>query len=289
MATFDIPSRSLSRTTTSSDSDESFDLPFPEPLPRSSFLTPDFNPQTFLSSLGPRHQTLEDLRSDLHTRSQSLNTELLDLVNSHYSDFLSLGSSVRGQGEKVEELRVGVMGVRREVEGVAKTVRAREGDVSRLLAERKSVRAEMEKGQRLLRWCEELDRVEGKLERGQTARGKSDGAGEEDEDEEEDWSSEADEDEDEDSAETNRLKRRTGAVASLQKTAEKRLGVEHPFVMGQWGRVVRVRNTVVLDLREALGRARANKDTEGMMELLGCLRELGAEREAIGTVKGSKR
>ncbi len=89
-----------------SSADDQDNLPYPEALPRSDFLAPEFDAATYLSTLSGRHQTLEDLRSDLRERSQALSKELLDLVNTNYEQFLSLGSDLRGGEEKVEDVRV---------------------------------------------------------------------------------------------------------------------------------------------------------------------------------------
>ena len=91
-------------------SDDEDNLPYPEALPRSDFLAPTFDAPTYLSTLSDRHQTLEDLRSDLRERSQGLSKELLDLVNTNYEQFLSLGSDLKGGEEKVEDVRVGLLG-----------------------------------------------------------------------------------------------------------------------------------------------------------------------------------
>ena len=112
-----------------SDNESSDSLPYPEPLPRSDFLSQNFSATEYLSSLQNRHQTLEDLRSELRSRSQQLNQQLLDLVNSNYQDFLGLGSSLKGGDEKVEEIRVGLLGFQKDVEGIRTNIEQREEDV----------------------------------------------------------------------------------------------------------------------------------------------------------------
>ena len=202
-------------------------------------------------------------------------------MNAHYTDFLSLGSSVKGQSEKVEELRVGVMGVRREVENVQRVVKVKEEDVGRLLTERKGLRAEIEKARGLVRWEEDVSRLEGKLERAQAG-----GA----ERSEEDWSSEADEDEEEEGVvELAGLKRRVRDVVALQRTAEKSAGRQHPFVVAQWPRVVRLKNTIVLDVREALKKARQRRDGDAVVDLLGLLRELGVGLGGVATNRAGRK
>ncbi|KAL9056199.1 MAG: hypothetical protein Q9162_003078 [Coniocarpon cinnabarinum] len=275
-----LPTPSRSPTTST---DSSLDLPFPTPLPRHHFLTPDFSPQSYLSSLGPRHQTLEDLRSDLQTRSQQLSAELLDLVNGHYEDFLALGGSVKGQSDRVEEIRLGVWGVRRDVEAVQKMVAERERAVEGLVRERRGVKREMQKARELLKWEEGISRLEGKLEKKQL--------GGEGDDDESDWSTSAEEDEDEDSdaIDAARLKRRVRDVLHLQRSAE-RLGHEHPFAKAQWSRLLKVRQTVVLDVRQALSNARERKDSSAVIECLSELRKLDARWQPIaGERKGKRR
>jgi hypothetical protein len=139
-------------------------LPYPAPLQRNDFLTPDFSPSTYLSTLSNRHQTLEDLRSDLRSRSQLLSKELLDLVNSNYQDFLNLGNSLHGGEEKVEEVRVGLLGFRKEVGSLNKVVEEREQEVSKLLEERRDVRVKIEVGRRLLDYDARLRELEDELD-----------------------------------------------------------------------------------------------------------------------------
>ena len=138
-------------------------LPYPKPLARSAFLTPDFDPTTFLSSLHNRHQTLEDLRSELRDRSQQLQKELLDLVNDNYQDFLSLGSSLKGGEEKIEEVRVGLLGFKRDVEGLKEKVKSRRLEVGNLVDERRRIRKEVQLGRSLLEVDQRLEELEERL------------------------------------------------------------------------------------------------------------------------------
>lgn len=259
------PTHNHTRTDTSSTSSAtSSPLPFPEPLPRSSFLTPHFDPQDFLSSLGPRHQTLEDLREDLQSRSQHLSQDLLELVNGHYAEFLSLGSSVQGQAGKVEELRVGLMGVRREVVGSRAVVAEREEEVGGWLRELREVRREMERGRRLLAWEEGVGRLEGRL------------GAEGGEEEEEEWDSEASSSSSSSSSSEGEghagrsvgwFKRRGNEYMRLLAQA-KRLGVEHPFIIALQSRLGSLRGTLVGQLEGALKAARERGDMDGVVDLL---------------------
>ncbi|KAL1645780.1 hypothetical protein SLS58_003664 [Diplodia intermedia] len=127
MSKFELPSSNATsdpstpdpeaRSTTYSDDDDDADLPYPAPLPRSAFTVPaeEFSAAQYLSTLSQRHQTLGDLRADLRARSGLISRELLDLVNANYADFLSLGRALRGGEDRVEEVRVGLLGLRKAV------------------------------------------------------------------------------------------------------------------------------------------------------------------------------
>ncbi|EOD52989.1 putative conserved oligomeric golgi complex subunit 2 protein [Neofusicoccum parvum UCRNP2] len=115
--TSDTPRSHLSSAAISDSDDDDASLPYPAPLPRSAFAIPaaQFSASRYLSTLSHRHQTLGDLRSDLRARSALISRELLDLVNANYADFLSLGQALRGGEERVEEVRVGLLGMRKAV------------------------------------------------------------------------------------------------------------------------------------------------------------------------------
>lgn len=193
MSKFFIDSTSESADTTpayvdspSFGSDDEDTLPYPAELARNDFLAPNFDAQTYLSSLRNRHQTLEDLRSDLRQRSQLLNRELLDLVNGNYEEFLSLGGDLKGGEEKVEGVRVGLLGFQREVEGIRKAVQDRARETGELLQEKKVLRKEIVLGRALLEVHERLEELEEKLGI-KTREGEEDD--EDDEDDEEDETS----------------------------------------------------------------------------------------------------
>ena len=143
-----------------SSEDDEDNLPYPEALPRSDFLSADFDAPTYLSTLSDRHQTLEDLRSDLRERSQALSKELLDLVNTNYEQFLSLGSDLKGGEEKVEDVRVGLLGFKRGVEDIRAKVRERKVEVASLLSEKRGVGREIALGRGLLELDARLEGVE---------------------------------------------------------------------------------------------------------------------------------
>lgn len=285
MSKFYLPSTSPSNTSTpgqrlSSDTYSSEDedtLPYPTELPRSDFLAPDFNAPTYLSSLRNRHQTLEDLRTDLRQRSQLLNKELIDLVNSNYEEFLSLGGDLKGGEEKIEGLKVGLLGFEREVEGIQRAVKERESEVRGLLEERRGVRREVVLARALLEVAEEVEELEESL-----------GLGEKEQEAAED---EWDDDNDDEVGESvpglqmGRLRRHVREYLLLGRAVE-RIGPDHPFLEGQKYRIADIRKTLLLDLATGLRAAKKAKEPETILSIVKMYGDLGAEKESVRVLKG---
>ncbi|KUJ06717.1 uncharacterized protein LY89DRAFT_743629 [Mollisia scopiformis] len=266
-------------------SDDEDNLPYPEALPRSDFLAPDFDAPNYLSTLSDRHQTLEDLRSDLRERSQALSKELLDLVNTNYEQFLSLGSDLKGGEEKVEDVRVGLLGFKRGVEDVRGKVKERKQEVEALLAEKKGVSKEIALGRKLVELDARLEELEDRLmvaSLGRTVNGNDEDV----------WSeSEDDEDEDElsiDGANGTSTKKLQRLVIDYRHIEHLSASIgQHPFIVAQESRMQRVRNTILLDLREALKKASPTNDAgrTKLVEILSIYRNLGADGEAVKVLK----
>ncbi|KAL2040667.1 hypothetical protein N7G274_006646 [Stereocaulon virgatum] len=273
---------SSSSTTSSTDN-----LPYPTPLPRQSFLTPTFSPLTFLSTLHNRHQTLEDLRSELRTRSQDLNKELLDLVNENYQDFLGLGGVLKGGEERVEEVRLGLLGFRREVEGLRGAVEGVGREVAGLVEDRGKVRGEVLVGRGLLEAERRIGELEGRLMVGSTGARKGEEEGEDGE-----WSEseeESEEDEGGSDVAVTKLGRHVEQYMYIRRLFEK-IGEEHPFLVKQEERVLKLKQTVLLDLNSALKQAVAggNERRGDLLKLLGIYRQMGQVNEALNVLKAVK-
>ncbi|KAJ9629752.1 hypothetical protein H2203_002133 [Taxawa tesnikishii (nom. ined.)] len=247
------------------DSDEDT-LPYPAPLPRSDFLSADFSPQQYLSTLHNRHQTLEDLRSDLRARSQDLSKELLDLVNGNYEEFLGLGSTLRGGDDKVEEVRLGVLGFKREVEGVKETVRQRNALVKELLDEKRKVRKDVDVGRKLLEVDEREDEDDAESEDEDGSTDLPSGIG---------------------TAAIARLKTHAQLYLLIQQMID-RIGKEHPFLVAQEPRMMKVRNTLLLDLGAALKQAKTAGSVGGgqTLKIIGLYRDLDESAEAVKVLRG---
>jgi len=273
-------------------SDDEDNLPYPEALPRSDFLSPDFDALSYLSTLADRHQTLEDLRSDLRERSQALSKELLDLVNTNYEQFLSLGSDLKGGEEKVEDVRVGLLGFKRGVEDVRGKVRERKVEIDGLLKDKKGVGKEIALGRKLLEVDARLEELEDRLMVASLGRA-ADGV------DEDSWTDSEDEEEDEEplspdggvggGTSTKKLQTLVNDYRQVDQISAN-VGGNHPFLAAQQSRLLRVRNTILLDLTTALKQT-VNQGTSRhprLIRILSIYRDLGAGEEAIKVLKDSK-
>ena len=286
----------LPATYSSDSDDDGSPLPFPQPLSRSSFsplTTPHFSPHEFLASLHNRHQTLEDLRLELRNRSRDLERELVELVEGEYSDFVGLGRSLVGGEGKVEDLRVGLWGFRREVEGLVGRVEGVEGEARWGVAERRRIRGQKELVRKLLAVARRVDDLEVLLLLHDAPAGGQAGEFHNSHDDAEEGG--------------------MGELGRLQKEVEKflclRYAIErlpegvvegHAFMMAQAGRVERVRRTILVDLGTAL-RAAAVRVEEGLViegeeerrkgkvvGLMGLLLKMGEGGEAVRILKEVK-
>ncbi|PSR81744.1 oligomeric golgi complex component, COG2-domain-containing protein [Coniella lustricola] len=279
--------------------DDDVPLPFPTALSRNDFLAPDFNAAAYLSSLfpgssddtaqgglglglGTRHQTLEDLRTELRERSSAISAELLELVNANYTAFLSLGDELKGGEERVEDVRVGLLGFRRQVEEVQGRVKGRKEDVQRVGAELRGVRREVELGRRMLELDDRLEALAGRLEQNGAEDRSDDGEDDEEEDGQDDQEHKA--------SFTGRspallleLARELGVIHRLADA----VGRETPYVKKAEERIIRCRNTLLLDLADSLRQARktGEKGSNRVLTLLSVYRLLGAHAESVKILK----
>jgi hypothetical protein len=270
----------------SSEAGDDVPLPFPAALPRSDFLAPNFVPAAYLSALPHRHQTLEDLRSDLRDRSAAISSELLELVNSNYTAFLSLGNELKGGDEKVEGVKVALLGFRRAVEDVKGKVTKRREESQTLNNDLKDVRSLIEQGRRMIELSERLSALEEKL-----ALASMPGAAEDS-----DWDADDTEDSEQEDGEAQGMvgsppaklsvsARECSQIIALSKTLDQ----DHPFVIKMEERIIKCRNTLLLDLGNALREARkaGARGHERVMKYLGIYRILDAQQEAVKALRNA--
>jgi hypothetical protein len=289
------------------DDDENSPLPFPAALSRADFLAPDFDAATYLSALhtgGPaaRHQTLEDLRSELRDRSAAISAELLELVNSNYTAFLSLGDELKGGEDRVEDVRVALLGFRRAVEELQGRVRERRVEVEKRNRELGEVKGAVELGRRMLELDDRVTGLEGRLLVGSIGKGgrhNVDRKKSEDQEEEDDWREDleslgSDDDEEEEagddvqfiSSSPSKLEALAREYVLVEKIAES-VGRDLPFMKKMEEKMARCRNTILLDLSTALREARkAGPKGQGrVIKYLEIYRVLDAQTEAVRVLK----
>ncbi|KAK1760314.1 oligomeric golgi complex component, COG2-domain-containing protein [Echria macrotheca] len=293
---FNLPSSSSSSTDeNNAPYDDNEPLPFPAALSRQDFLAPDFDPATYLSALhtGPtaRHQGLEDLRAELRDRSSAISAELLELVNANYTSFLGLGDELKGGEERVEDVRVGLLGFKRVVEEVQGRVLERRVEVGALNRELQGVRSAIETGRQMLELEDRVAGLEARLAIGSVGhapKGESD-----DYDCYDDHDIDDSDDEDEEEDGNGFVGSSPGKLASLARdyvlidrlagSLEKGL----PFVKKIEERMIRCRNTILLDLGTASKEARkaGPRGQSRVLKYLAIYRILDAQVEAVQIFK----
>ncbi|KAK4944382.1 hypothetical protein LTR10_016268 [Elasticomyces elasticus] len=250
-------------------------LPFPKPLDRSAFLAPDFDATAFLSGLSNRFQTLEDLQTELRELSQTLNKELVDLVNDNYQDFLSLGSTLAGGEDKMEEIRLGLLGFQRDVQAVRDKVDARRYEIAELLDQKKALKRETGVGRSLLEITERLDLLEEKLK---MVRGRSSRSEKADiqENETQRWGEEWLESTTNESADEYEVDETGGLSPKLRRRIEEYLIVKHlssrhsprhPFILTQESRLRKIQEVLLSDLEAAIKREPEVKMKQQMLQI----------------------
>ncbi|KAK4691588.1 conserved oligomeric Golgi complex subunit 2, partial [Lecanoromycetidae sp. Uapishka_2] len=196
-------------------------------------------------------------------------------------------SSLRGGDEKVEEVRLGLLGFRRELEGLRGKVDGRRAEVEALVCERKRIREQIQVGRRLLEVETKIGELEEKLMLGSAGTKKLE------ENEEEEHSSESDGESEEegqgDGIAIPKLRRHMEQYTYIRHLVEK-IGEQHPFLEKQEERILRLKQTVLLDLNSALKQALGGgEDAKGdLLKLLGIYKQMGQANEAMKILKESK-
>jgi hypothetical protein len=208
------------------------------------------------------------------------------LVNANYTDFLSLGASLKGGDERVEEVRVGLLGFRKEVAGLKEDVKTREDEVGDLIDQRSEIRKKIAAGRQLVAFEEGLRNLEEAL----VIEAKTAVDTDSDEDEDEDEDGEDDEDEDDQGSlggvSIAKLKRHVLQYRVAQEQG-KRLG-EHPFVLAQAPRMAKVRSTLLMDLSTALQQAKVAKASNRVLKIVQVFGDMGEPGEAVKVLKELK-
>ena len=205
-------------------------------------------------------------------------------MNENYQDFLTLGGSLQGGEEKVEEVSLGLLGFRRDVEGLKVRVEGRKTETEALVAERKSIRENIQIGRTMLEIDQRLSELEeslmlisanlGDSEKGQDAVGSDSG----------------EESDEEQGVSLSRLQRHAQHFVYTTKLTAK-IGTEHPFVSKQQDRMLKIKHTVLLDLGTALRHANKTSLENGqrILKILEIYRVMDEFGEATKVLKESNR
>ncbi|KAJ3692310.1 hypothetical protein LUZ60_012660 [Juncus effusus] len=91
----------------------------------SAFTSPssDFSPSSYIASLRS-YVPLETLAAELRSHLTSLNSDLIDLVNENYADFVGLGNRLAGAGDAAARIREPIGELRAKVAGLTSAVEA---------------------------------------------------------------------------------------------------------------------------------------------------------------------
>ena len=111
----DLLTSSLRPSSDSSDDEDLSSLPFPVPLARSTFSTPDFDTETFLLQHA-QFRTLDDLRGELRAWVDRLEGEMETLIEEDWMGYLSLGRRLEGGEVGVKEAEKRIRTVERDVQ-----------------------------------------------------------------------------------------------------------------------------------------------------------------------------
>lgn len=208
-------------------------------------------------------------------------------MNENYQDFLSLGSSLKGGDEKVEEVRFGLLSFRKEVEGLRGKVEERKHEVGSLVGERKRIREEVQLGRQLLEVDQKIEDLEQRLMLVST--GLREAGIDEAPEEMSDSDGESEDEGEADGLAVPRLRRRMEQYMYIRSLIEK-IGDDHPFLTKQEERVLRLKQTILLDLNSALKQAFAGGEerNDDLLKLLGIYKQMGQAHEAVAVLRETK-
>lgn len=204
--------------------------------------------------MSDRYQTLEDLRNELRDLSQSLNKELLDLVNDNYHAFLSLGSTLHGGEDRVQEVRLGLLSFQRDLTSVRDNVEERRKNAASLIEEKRTLMKHMQVGKALLDIAEQIEDLEASLMIGAPGNGEMNG-------QPNDFSDDSDEDGEDDALPIRRLERHVEQYLIL-KLLLQRQNPSQPYIASQSERITRIQSTLALDLEGALKQFKSVQEDE---------------------------
>lgn len=141
----------------------STELPIYVPLSHNNpHLTAEvFNVEEFL--LSRSHTSLQDLRSELRDYLTSLKEELVLLINDDYEAFISLSTDLRGEGSRLERLKLPLGDLRKRISESRGGLQATQDSIQETLDARTKLREEKALLHLLLKISESVTRLESLL------------------------------------------------------------------------------------------------------------------------------
>ncbi len=183
---------------------------------------------------------------------------------------------------------MGLLGVKRDFEGLKGEIEGRKLEVEGLLEERKRIREDVQVGRTLLEVDQRLEELEGRL---MVVSDRQIQTGDPPDTMDPEPS---DSDEDSDDRESGgmsiaRLRRHTQQYSYIKRLMA-RIGSGHPFLAKQEERVLRLKQTVLLDLSSALKQVNktSEKDKDHLMKILAIYRDMGEPVEAMKVIRETR-
>ncbi|KAK3806415.1 MAG: oligomeric golgi complex component, COG2-domain-containing protein [Benniella sp.] len=144
------------------DSVSENDFPLSLGIDRAALIAPDFNTDEFLSAR--RHLPLEELKSQLTSHMKELKTELIELINSDYADFINLSTNLNGVDRMMEDLRKPLDRMKNDAITVRTNLQSVIDSLEQKLQYRAEIREKKASLQLLLNISESVGKVEALLQ-----------------------------------------------------------------------------------------------------------------------------
>ncbi|KAF9093242.1 Conserved oligomeric Golgi complex subunit 2 [Mortierella sp. GBA35] len=138
------------------------DFPLSSGIDRAALIAADFDTDEFLSAR--RHLPLEELKSQLIAHMKELKTELVELINSDYADFINLSTNLNGVDRMMEDLRKPLDRMKDDAIAVKSNLESVVGSLEQKLEHRAEIREKKASLQLLLNISESVAKVEGLLQ-----------------------------------------------------------------------------------------------------------------------------
>ncbi|KAF9208535.1 Conserved oligomeric Golgi complex subunit 2 [Haplosporangium sp. Z 27] len=138
------------------------DFPLSIGLDRSALIAANFDTDEFLSAR--RHLPLEELKSQLITHMKELKTELIELINSDYADFINLSTNLNGVDRMMDDLQKPLDRMKEDAVTVKSNLQSVIESLEQKLQYRAEIREKKASLQLLINISESVAKVEGLLQ-----------------------------------------------------------------------------------------------------------------------------